>query len=143
MNRTRTVLLPLLKGFKAHTDGVSSGSPTPTYFDLDIPEFRLLLPYAESLTLYSLTESGPAANEFEWNIVFRSGYNRFHETSDINKIAAANITTNGSVRHAVFNDTTKFQLESRLQLAVNNGASVSGVRAATLSATLAIVTVGM
>lgn len=140
MNRTKTILIPCCARLTASTDGTT----TPVYYDLDVPEFRLILPYADGLTLYSLTEGAPANNEFEWNLVFRSGHDRHHETADINKIGpTAHISTSGSARHSAFTDTTKFLLESRLQISVNNKTGVSGVRSATISAVLAVQTVGM
>ena len=140
MNRTKIILIPLLSKYQASTDGTD----VAVYIDLDVPEFKGLLPYVDSLTLYTLTEAAPASNEFEWNIVFRSGFDRDHETSDINKIGpSANISVSGSARQSAFTDTTKFLLASRLQLLLKNKTSTNGVRSATLSAVLAITTVGM
>lgn len=140
MNRTRIVLIPLLTRYAASTDGTD----VAVYIDLDVPEFKSLLPFADSLTLYTLTEAPPSNSEFEWNIVFRSGYDRDHETADINKIGpSANISSSGSARHSAFTDTTKFMLASRLQILLKNKSAVTGVRSATLSAVLAVTTVGM
>lgn len=139
MIRTKLVLIPLFKSLQVSTDGTT----TALYLDLDAPDFKYLLPYAESLTLHTLT-FGAVNGEFEWNVVFRSGYDAQHETTDITKIGpSANISTNGSARHSALTDTTKFLLESRLQVLLKNATGQSGVRTATISATLAVLTVGM
>ena len=84
-------------------------------------------------------------NDVEWNVVFRSGFDRDHETTDINKLeaSATQINTNGSKRHAVFNDLTKFLVESRLQVSAQNRTGVSGLRTITVNGILAVDTVGM
>jgi hypothetical protein len=139
--QTKIFLIPLFRELSLSTDGTSN----PVYYDINSEKFRAALPYAVSLTLYSLTEGEPATNDVEWNVVFRSGFDRNHETTDINKLnAAANqINANGSLRSAAFTDISKFLLESRLQVSAQNKAGVSGLRTITTSAVLAVETIGM
>ena len=139
--QTRTILIPLFREMQLATDGTTA----PIYFDLNAEKFRALLPYAISLTLYSLTEGENATNDVEWNVVFRSGFDRNHETGDINKLESAGtqINANGSKRHSAFSDATKFMLESRLQVSAQNKAGVSGVRTVVVGGVLAVETVGM
>lgn len=93
--RTKIVLITLFKNLQVATDGTD----VAIYLDLDSTEFKSLLAYASSITLHSLTFGAPGSNEFEWNIVFRSGFDANHETADINKIGpSANISTNGAAR---------------------------------------------
>lgn len=139
--QTKILLVPLFRNLVLSTDGTS----TPIYFDVDSERIRMLLPYAAGLTLYSLTEGENATNDVEWNVVFRSGFDRNHETADINKLESAgtHINANGAKRHTAFTDTTKFLLESRLQVSAQNRSGVSGLRTITVSAVLAVETVGM
>jgi hypothetical protein len=132
--QTRTILIPLFRG-----------TSTPIYFDVVAEKFRSLLPYAVSVTLHSLTEGENATNDVEWNVVFRSGFDRNHESGDINKLESAGtqINANGSKRHTAFSDATKFMLESRVQVLAQNRAGVSGVRTVVVSAVVAVETVGM
>lgn len=141
MNRTKTLLLPLFKDLRIPTNGDST--PSYVYYDLDVPDFTHVLPFATSLVLYGLTVGAPQSNEYEWNVVFRSGFNRNWETADINAISTSNITGEGSSKSAVFTTTSKFYLESRLQIRVNNKTGTSGVRIASISGVLAVETVGM
>ena len=114
----------------------SDGTQTAIYVDLTAPRFARVLPYAEGLTLYSLTLNRTA--NFEWNIVFRSGFDTINDDGAINKLGpAANIVANGSVRHTEFTDTAKFNLESRLQILLKNGAGTA-IESATCGAALAV-----
>ncbi len=141
--QTKIILVPLFRELPVTTDGTTN----PVYTDLPVPSDRIrsLLPYAVSLTLYSLTEGMPGTNDVEWNVVFRSGFDRGHETTDVNKLDAAGtqINANGSKRHAAFTDLSKFLLESRLQVSARNKVGVSGQRTVLASGVLAVETVGM
>ena len=93
--RTKIILLPLFASLQVATDGTD----VAVYLDIDNPDFKHLLAIAVGITLHSLTFGAPGSNEFEWNVVFLSGYNRANETADINKIGpSANISTNGAAR---------------------------------------------
>ncbi len=133
---SRVQIIPLLKGYKASTDGTD----TSIYLDLDVPAFTELLPYAESMTLLTLTEGAPASGNFEWNIGFLSGFDRGHQGSflKLGPQNTANITANGSLRHAAYSTILNFNLNSRLQLLVKNKDNVSGVYSATISAVLLV-----
>ena len=133
---SRIILIPLFRDYFA-TSINDSEQETP----LEVPQFASLLPHAVSLTLYSRSEELPAGNEFLWNVRFRSQFDRMllGAGSGFN-IAPAFISTNGSVRHAPFTDTTKFQLESRLSLVIKS--SSQAVKTGRLSAVLAVETVG-
>lgn len=139
--QTRTILLPLFREMALSTDG----STTPVYYDIPSEKFKSLLPYVVGLTLHSLTEGENLTNDLEWNVVFRSGFDRNHETTDINKLdtGANQINTNGSLRSAAFTTLSKFMLESRLQVSAQNRTGVSGLRTVTVSAVLAIETIGV
>lgn len=141
--QSKTILIALCHELPITTDGTVN----PVYTDLPVPSERIrsLLPYAVSLTLYSLTQGMPGTNDAEWNAVFRSGFNRDHETTDANKLEPGvnQINANGSKRHAAFTDLSKFLLESRLQLSAQNKTGVSGQRTVLVSAVLAVETVGM
>lgn len=135
MPQSRIIIIPLLKRHKASTDGTTGNVD----YDLDVPEFTNLLPYAESLTLLSLTEGAPGT-DFEWNIGFLSGFDRTHQ-GNFTAISPSNINTNGSARSSVYNTIANFNLDSRLQLRVKG--ATSGVKSATVSAVLLVQTVGM
>lgn len=133
---------PLFRELILNTDGTA----TPIYYDLNCEKIRLLLPFAVSLTLYSLTEGENVTNDVEWNVVFRAGFDRNHETATVNKLdptAVTQINANGSLRSIAFTDVTKFLLESRLQVSAQNRSGVSGLRSITVSAVLAVETIGM
>ena len=134
---SRLILLPLLKDYKASTNG----SDTLFYVDLDVPAFKGLLALAESLTLLSLTVGAPGGNELEWNIGFLSGFDRGHQ-GNFTAIATSNITVDGSARSSAYTTVTNFNLDSRLQLMLKNKTSTSGVRSATISAVLLVQTIG-
>lgn len=135
MPQSRILVLPLLKRYKASTDGTTN----PVDYDLEVPEFTNILPYAESLTLLTLTEGAPAP-DFEWNVGFLSGFDRSHHGS-FTAIVTSNITANGSARSSAYTTVANFNLDSRLQLRVK-GAS-SGVKSATLSAVLLVQLIGV
>jgi hypothetical protein len=130
--RDRIILLPLFPQTRLATDG----STTAIYVDLAAPRFERVLPYAEGLTLYTLTLN--RTTSFEWNIVFRSGFNLINDDGSINKLGpGANIVANGSVRHTEFTDAAKFNLESRLQILLKNTTGTA-IESATCGAALAI-----
>lgn len=135
---SRIQILPLLKGYKASTDGTQ----TSIYLDLEVPAFTELLPHAESMTLITLTEGAPSSGNFEWNIGFLSGFDRGHQGSFIKLGDAANITTNVSQRHSAYSTISNFLLNSRLQLLVKNKDGQTGVQTATLSAVLLVQLIG-
>lgn len=116
----------------------TDGSTTFVVYDLDLPKFTTILPHAASLTLYTLTQGAPAGNEFEWNVQFRSGFDRDHELATVVALATPNISTNGPIRHGPVNVSNSFQLASQLQVVARNGVGFSGVRTAVVSAVLAV-----
>lgn len=135
---SRVQIIPLLKGYKASTDGTD----TSIYLDLDVPAFTELLPYAESMTLLTLTEGAPASGNFEWNIGFLSGFDRGHQGSFLKIGDAANISANTSLRHSPYTTILNFNLNSRLQLLVKNKNGQAGVYSATISAVLLVQLIG-
>ena len=142
MKQTKLVLLPLCTALLVPTNGDSTAL-SYTFYDLDIPGFKGILPYAVGLTVYYLTEGAPQNDEYEWNLVFRSGFDRHHETADIIALSSSNITSNGSGKTSAYTTVSKFLLESRLQIRANNKTGTSGVRTAKISAVLAVETIGM
>jgi hypothetical protein len=141
--QTKIILIPLFKDREVST----GGNDQPVYYDLDIARFKAILPYAVSLTLYTLTVGAPSANEFEWNVVFNSGFDRDHEItagSPSFKLLGTNISANGPGKSATpYTTLANFMLESRLAIMAKNKDMLSGVRTARCSAVLAVETVGM
>lgn len=116
----------------------SDGSTTVVVYNFDLPKFRNILPYANSLVLFTLVDGAPSADDLELNVQFRSGHDRDHELATPVSLATALITANGSVRHASVSAGPSFQLVSRVQVTAKNRSGVSGVRTATLSAVIAV-----
>ncbi len=138
--QSKIILIPLFRDMILTTDG----SVTPVIYDLNAPKFRNALPYAASLTLYSLTVGENATNDVEWNVGFFSGFDRSREFAPVEKLVtspATGINANGSVRHAPYNTLSKFNLESRLVVMAQNRSGASGQLSVVASAVLAIETV--
>jgi hypothetical protein len=93
--QTRVVLIPLCVSVLLSSDG----SATAVVLQLDTPKIRSILPYANSLVLYTLTEGMPLANELEISVQFRSGFDRDHEVPGPVALTATAITTSASIRH--------------------------------------------
>jgi hypothetical protein len=135
--RSRVVIIPLLTRFVARTEGTANAQ----FLDLEVPELVNLLPHAEDVTLYTLTEQ--RTPNHEWNIALRSGYTRTFENSNPVYLGPAlHIVTNGSVRHPPNSTLANFQLESRVQLMTKNATGVTTFESAVVSATLAVRTYG-
>ena len=135
----KIILIPLFKRVQLFTNGTT----TPVWIDIVSERFRGILPFATSLTLYSLTEGANATIDCEWNLGFWSGFDRDHEQAAIIPIAASWFATNGSVKAAAYSTTANFNLESRIQAGARNRASVTGLQTIFGSAVLAVETVGM
>lgn len=136
MKKSRMVVIEVCDKVRLTTDGTM----TPCYLDLEVPEIEDLLPHVEELTLVTLTEC--RTTNHEWNVVFRSGFDRDHQADTPVKIGpAANSAANGSARHTAITDTSDFNLSTRLQLMSVNG-SGTNIETAVVSAKLLALTVG-
>ena len=134
--KSRMVLIPLFKDLRIVTDpGVTN------YIELDTPSFTHLLPFAEAMALHSLTVGAPAGNDLEWNVMLVPGFDRSHEIAEI-PLAPSNITANGAARHAPYSTINNFLLEGRLRLLYKNESGVATPQSASVSAVLAVLTVG-
>lgn len=137
MVRSSIQAIPLFKGLRVATTGVTGSAGVYSYIDLAVPGFSEVLMYAESLTLVSCQRGGPASNEFEWNVEFIPGFDRENENAAI-AIASADIAADGAARAAAYSTVTNFTSSARLRIRLKNKDTVSGVRTALISAILLV-----
>jgi hypothetical protein len=137
--KSRLVLIPLFKDLRIVTD---PNAAVTSYIELDTPSFTHLLPHAEALALHSLTVGAPTGDDLEWNVVLVPGFDRSHEIAEIKLGPSANITANGAARHPPYSTINDFLLEGRLRLLYKNAAGVTTAQSASVSAVLAVLTVG-
>lgn len=138
MIRSRLILIPLFQQLRLVTDGQAN---TFVHTDLDAPEFRHLLPHADTVTLFFNTEAR-SSPEFAWTVHFASGYSRSTQGNLIP--LGAEITSLGSGRMD-YATIPNFNLDSRLVVSCKNksGSTSSAFEWGVVSATLGVRTFGI
>lgn len=136
MPSSRIILIPLFKGLRMTTDGVSLSE---TVYSLDVPRFKGLLPQAEQLILHFLTV-GRTAN-FEWTVFVIPGFDRDHEATPFN-LNGANFISSAGPGRVEYGTTTSFLLDGRIEARCRNASGASGVNSAMTSAVLGVKTWG-
>ncbi len=135
MSQPILIPFPLFKGMPVATVGTSL---TTSVLDIDVPQFRNILPRVTGMFLYGLTENVAAA-DFEWNVGFISGMDRSHEAPPID-ITVGNVNFDSTLPYGARNPeyvtVANFLLESRLQAWWRNKNQISGVKSANITAVL-------